>query len=157
MKKTVCLLLALLLCLPLAACAGHIEDTNGDDPTPVTLTDADIVKFSTSSIASSFVSNTVNGKTTTRVGKLSGVTQLAELHSDGREVLTYTASRSEGNLRLCLVRDGKIVSELPVDGEAHTVPLPDTGKYQLRAAGESAKFNIVYEKQDWPADWDVND
>ncbi|MCQ2430330.1 MAG: hypothetical protein MJ192_08370 [Clostridia bacterium] len=146
MKKTLSLLLAcLLLCLPLSSCLSHIEDTNGaDDTSLVTLTDADIVKKTTSSITSSMIKKRVNGSCTVKVGKLSGVTDIETLTSDGDDVLTWTATLSSGNLRLCLVRDGEIVAELETDGNEHSLKLEEKGKYLLRAAGESAGFVIDF-------------
>lgn len=139
------LLAALLLCLCFVSCMSHIEDTNGaDDPRPVTLTDADIVKRSTSSITSTLVKTRVNDKSTVKVGKLSGVTDIETLRSDGDDVLTWNASLTSGNLRLCLVKDGKIVSELAADGNEHSVLLTEAGKYLIRAAGESAAFHLNF-------------
>lgn len=144
-KSASLLLAALLLCLCFASCMSHIEDTNGaDDPRPVTLTDADIVKKSTSSITSTLVKSRVNGTCTVKVGKLSGVTDIETLRSDGDDVLTWNASLTSGNLRLCLVKDGKIVSELAVDGNEHSVLLTETGKYLIRAAGESSSFHLNF-------------
>ena len=149
-------LVCLILCLTLASC-GQIEDTNGpDDITPVTITDEDIVKKSTSAVTSSQLITNSNGKKTVKVGKFSGVTELDSLRSDGKKVLVFTVKLTSGNLRLCLVRDGKIVAELPIDGSEHTVALPDDDRYSLRAAGESAKYTITYQTEDWPEDWDVN-
>lgn len=161
-KKNVTLLLALCLCialpLALASCMKHIEDTNGaDDHSLTTLTDADLVKGAASSITTSMVQSTINGKTTVKVGKLSGVTQLDKFKPFSDKVLVYTATVTSGNLRLVLVREGQIVAELPADGGEHIVPLlQEAGSVLLRAAGESAAFKLTYEVKDWPSDWDVN-
>lgn len=140
------LLLSLLLTLTLSSCSSHIEDTNGDDISLVTLTDEDIIDGHSSCIRNVFTSTTNSDGTHVKCKKLSGVTTLTGIGS-GKN-LTYTASSTAGNIRICVVSaSGSIYADLVLDGASHTLNLPEVSgspAYKLRVAGESAAFTIDY-------------
>lgn len=148
MKNGACHLLPvlLLLALLLTACSVHIEDTNGDDPSPVTLTDEDITDPHATCYKTGYLSNTSSGRTRITCKKLSGVTSVTGIA--GGANLTYTASSSAGNIRICVVSaSGSIYADLVLDGLSHTLTLPEASgspAYTLKVAGESAAFSLDY-------------
>lgn len=136
----------LLFALLLTACSVHIEDTNGDDPSPVTLTDEDITDPHATCYKTGYLSTTNSERTRITCKKLSGVTSVTGI--TGGTNLTYTASSTAGNIRICVVSaSGSIYADLVLDGLAHTLTLPEASgspAYTLKVAGESAAFTIDY-------------
>ena len=139
------LLLCALLVLPsLVSCVGQIEDTNGEDTTLCTLTDADITKKKPSHNAVGMVRSTLDGTQTLRVSQLSGVYEFDAYLATG-EALSITLSTTlyEGNLRAVLLMDGVYLQDIPL-GEAQRVTVKDaTGRFQVRLAAESAKLDAT--------------
>lgn len=144
--SAVILAMILLLTLTLSSCSFHIEDTNGDDISPVALTDEDIIDGH-SCVRNVFTSTTNSDGTHVKCKKLSGVTSLTGIGSG--KTLTYTAATTAGNIRICVVSaSGSIYADLILDGVPHTLTLPEASglpAYTLRVAGESAAFTMDYE------------
>lgn len=143
--SAVILAMILLLALTLSSCSFHIEDTNGDDISPVTLTDEDIID-GRSCVRNVFTSTTNSDGTHVKCKKLSGVTSLTGIGSG--KTLTYTAATTAGNIRICVVSaSGSIYADLILDGVPHTLTLPEASglpAYTLKVAGESAAFTMDY-------------
>lgn len=147
------LALILLIALALTGCEAHIADTNGpDDITPVTLTDEDII-FKFSSVCLTYSQLNIENKTKVRCRKMSGIQIINRITDETKsEMLTYTASVSNGNLRICLVdlENDRISADLTLDGATHTLMLSDlefsssSSVWNLVAAGESASFTLDY-------------
>lgn len=149
MKNRSCHLLPvlLLLALFLTACSVHIEDTNGDDTSLVSLTDEDIIDPHATCYKTGYLSSTSSEGTRVTCKKLSGVTSVTGIAGGAK--LTYTASSTAGNIRICIVTaNGSIYADLELDGQSHIMVLPEVSgspAYTLKVAGESASFTLEYE------------
>ena len=148
MKKILFLTVALLLiaiCITCVGCVSQIEDTNGESDTSLcSITDQDIVKGN-SAVSVGSVSNKRNDRGTLSVNKFSGVQTVDTINvRDVAESVTCTATVESGNFRVVIVRDGKIYADMKTDGAPNTITLTEPGKYDLKIAGESAKFEMEY-------------
>ena len=134
----------LISLLALSSCSiGHVEDTNGEDTEPVTITDGDITDGS-SHVATLSSKGQANGTYYYNVRKLSGVFSLNKHSaSDGSLTVNMSATLLSGNARIAIVKDGKIVADIPF-GENQTVTLEGSGLYEIKIAAESAQLSIEY-------------
>lgn len=149
MKRILCIAasvtLLICLCISSVGCVSQIEDTNGEGDTSLnTITDEDIVKgMNTVSVGSS--SNKRNDRGTLSVKTFSGVKIVDSINvRDVAETVTCTVNIKQGNLRVVIVRNGKIYADLRTDGMQDSVTLTESGKYELKIAGESAGFDLEY-------------
>ncbi len=150
MKKLLCLLLCILLLTGITACGQKYEDTNGEDDYSLqTITDDDIINLSTGS----------SGMTYTEEGKNLPVSS-AQYHSknfNGVESIyhNYYIGQSDvniyighltvekGNLRICIVVDGEIIFDIPLDSFNDTYTFENLeGDMLINVAGESAAFDF---------------
>ena len=143
-KAVLICVIAAMLVSALASCASgkmHIEDTNGaDDVSLCTLTEEDILGRP-SYISYMSIENSVNDSYRLTVDKLSGVSEAKKITVGADAVtLTYTVEVSEGNLRVCIVKDGAVVADLAVNGGEQQLTLSEKGTYRVIVAGESAKL-----------------
>ena len=145
MKRIVTLVILASCALLLVSCgAGHIEDTNGDDISLCSLTDEEIFGKTTSSVAAGTVSTQVNNKYTFKASRLSGVYEYISFTKDrGAFTIKADTSVEEGNLRIVVLCDGKYVADIAVkESESLRIENKLGGKYEIRFAAESAKFNF---------------
>lgn len=143
-KPVLLFIIAVILASALASCESgkmHIEDTNGaDDVSLCTLTEEDILGRP-SYISYMSIENSVNDSYRLTVDKLSGVSEAKKITVGADAVtLTYTVEVSEGNLRVCIVKDGAVVADLAVNGGEQQLTLSEKGTYRVIVAGESAKI-----------------
>ena len=139
-----CLVLSIFL---LSACfVGQIEDTNGADDTSLCkLTNRDLTakRYHYTSVGR-VISDTESGVVYRVSTSFSGVDAVYGFSlSDGESMtLAVSSELTGGNFRLFLWSDGRIVEDIPV-GIGKTVTVSAAGKYEVRAAGESAVFRIT--------------
>lgn len=150
MKKIFMIALCCLLILGIYGCGDKYEDSNGEDVyTLQTITDDDIINLTTGS----------SGMTYKEEGKDLPVSS-AEYHSknfNGVENIyhNYYIGKSDvniyighltvekGNLRICIVVDGEIVSDIPLDSFNDTYTFENLeGDMFINVAGESAEFDF---------------
>ena len=147
MKKLLIFILTAFVLFSLTGCS-HIEDTNGmDDPSPVTLTDADFLKGHNSGITSMSVSKTVNEMTSLSVKKFSGITIMEKkIRASGEDIEIKTdTALAEGNLRICVVRNNEeIVAEIDINGNSELCIENANGVYTIVTGGENANFAFTY-------------
>lgn len=144
MKKILVIIISVVCLFSLASCVSHIEDTNGDDTSLCTLTDSDIIN-GVSSLSQGSVSNKRNDRGSIKVEKFSGVQTIDSINvRDVAENVICTVTVKSGNLRVVIVRNGAIFADLKTDGTEDTVTLTESGKYELKVAGESACFEMKY-------------
>lgn len=143
--KLISLAAALILCMGLISC-NQIEDTNGpDDYSLETIGDSDLTSGKGSSSSVSTVKTTVNGKTTLKIGKFSGVKEIDTFRGRGDTLeISIKVTVTEGNFRAVLVKDKEICAEIPLNEDYDLVIENADGKYSLVIAGESAKIEMVY-------------
>lgn len=79
------------------------------------------------------------------VEKFSGVRTVDSINvRNTAETLTCTVNVNSGNFRAVIVKDGEIFADLTIDGTKNSVKLTESGKYELKIAGESACFEMQY-------------
>ena len=145
-EKTAAVLLLLILFV-FSGCSPYrwseIKDTNGEDRTLQTITDADFIKLN-SSLSFISVSNYQNGKTILTIDKFSGVKTL-ETFSGGEYELTLTLKSDKGNIKLALCSGGAVIKEFEV-GETEQVCSFDcsSGRVYFKLAGEEANVDLEY-------------
>ncbi len=153
MKRFIPLLLisAVLLCscgLPLR----HIADTNGEEDSSLcTLTEEALCAEHTTRLTYKTVRLRSGNKQSYKAGKFSGVETLFTFTYDADHPLTLTlqTERTEGNLRLFWWHDGEIVKDIPTNAFYSEIEsFPENGRYELRAAGESAAFSVEMTESD---------
>lgn len=144
MRKLLIIFLFLVIGIMLVACS-HREDTNGESDTSLTtLTEADIVNGA-SSLSSGRTESKRNDRGEIKINKFSEVQVIDSINvRDASEMLTYKITHESGNLRVVLVKDGEVYSDLVIDGNDNSITLTESGKYDLKIAGESAKFEMEY-------------
>lgn len=146
MKRICAMIMTLLLCLGLIAC-GQIADENGDQDTSLaTLTREELVASNPTSVEAGSVKSSTDGRMTWKVKKFSGVKVLGSIEvQEGAQSLVISADSSleKGNLYTFVCRDGEIIGAVATGtGAKLTIKNPKAGKYELRAAGESAAFEL---------------
>ena len=145
MKVISAALLCVMLSLTLCSCASHIEDTNGEgDYSLCTLTDEDIIDGTTTLLQGS-ASNKRNDRGEMSAEKFTGVETVDSINvRDAAEKVTFTAAVESGNFRAVIIKDGEIYADLKIDGTKDSITLTESGKYELKIAGESACFKLEY-------------
>ena len=137
----------------------HIEDTNGPDSYKLTtITDADIISMDMGALTPCTVRDALIGDGINfSSDKFTGVYEVLYtnyvLPSDFY-VSINTLHVTEGNLRMVVVNDGKIVAEITPNSEdlIQEIHLENlTGYVSLRIAGESASYSF----QMSPLDYDM--
>lgn len=135
----------------------HIEDTNGADNYKLTtITDGDIISMEMGALSPGSVRNALIGDALNfKAEKFTGVHEVMYnnyvLPSDVVFEI-YTLSVTEGNLRMVVVHDGKIVAEIQPNSEEliQEVRLENvTGYVSLRIAGESAAYSFQMSPLDY--------
>lgn len=127
----------------------HIEDSNGpDDYSLVELTDRNIIRQDTGAVGGPNVREDLIGDTTTYYAKK--FTGVAEIYGENLFAtrLTITVNHAqvtEGNFRIVLLVDDKIVHDFALNELTQSYVLEDVNGYvSLRIAGESAAFSLDY-------------
>lgn len=148
MKRYLIVALTLILCVGFVACS-HIEDTNGETETGLaTLTNTELTAKAPSYTTTVSVRSEVNGQSTLKVKKFSGMNVLDSVRvKEGTNSVTFTASTElmSGNFYVFVYKDGKILGDLSLcQGATLKLESPEAGEYQLRIAGESAEFLVTY-------------
>ena len=144
LKKSLLVSLIVVLAVLLASCGfGQIEDTNGDSPELCELTDDDIFNDNPKSVQFGSVYSSIGGKYSLKVNKFSGVESVAKFSANGTKlVINSDSTLQSGNFRIVLMHDGEYLSDIPTGEKSVTIDSPE-GDYEIRVAGESAKFDIV--------------
>ena len=128
----------------------HIEDTNGpDNMKPVTITDADIISMEMGSLNPGSVQNALIGSGVEfSSNRFTGVYEILYtnyiLPSDF-DLTINTLRVSEGNFRMVVVNDDRIVAEITPNSEEliSNVRLENIKGYvSLRIVGESAAYSF---------------
>ena len=148
MKKLAILIISLILASVCLCACVYIPDENGDeDYSLCKLTENDIISSTDFQAMYSQKQGVQNGTTVYTAKKLSGVYTVDKVYSNNAGALTIysTVTLTEGNVRICLVQDGKIVCDIPVGENMETKIENPSGNYQLRVAGESASLELEYE------------
>ena len=147
-KKIAILLISLVLASVCLCACVYIPDENGDeDYSLCKLTENDIINSTDYQYTSINSKREANGTYVYSIQSLSGVYTLKKVEGS-YGVLTFNATITlhSGNLRACLVKDGEIVREIPINEFAQiNVSNPD-GKYAIKLAGESASFDVEINK-----------
>ena len=147
MKKLAILIISLILASVCLCACVYIPDENGDeDYSLCKLTENDIINSTDFQAMYSQKQGVQNGTTVYTAKKLSGVYTVGKVYSNNEDVLIIdsTVTLTEGNVRICLVQDGKIVCDIPVGENMETRIENPSGNYQLRVAGESASLEMEY-------------
>ncbi len=148
-KKIFALVICAIMVLSLASCTfGHIEDTNGEDNyTLGTITDERLLSGATSYVQAVAVKSEVNGVITYKAEKFSGVYTLKKIpYAVGTQMIIKTDITVEsGNFRVVLIQNGEIIKDIPFGENQVTVIEEPRRDYEIRIAGESAKFDLRLE------------
>lgn len=148
-KKILMLVLCLVMVLSLASCTiGHIKDTNGEnDFSLTTIDDERIAKGVSSYVQSMAVKSENDGVVNYHASKFSGVYVLKKIpYAFGERLIINTSiTVDSGNFRAVLIQDGEIIKDLPFGENQVTIIEKPTRNYEIRVAGESAKFNLRLE------------
>ena len=128
----------------------HIEDTNGpDDYTLTTITDENIIKQDMGALNVSKSTGLLNDGVTFKSDKFTGVYRVFQTNfffdSDFlMDVAGFWVN--SGNLRMCIVNDGKIIATVE-PGMYATFEMSDlNGSFELVIAGESADFEFTLDR-----------
>lgn len=145
MKKIWLLLFAAVLVL--CSCetyTSHIDDLNGEnDFSLCKLNERQLLTDKPHVLKQNAVLSQNGGNVSFSVKKMSGVEVLYSLTAKSGDVCTVTADTSciSGNLRLFWWHDGNIIKDIPVnEPQSFKMTFKESGKYELRAAAESANF-----------------
>ena len=119
MNKKIAIIAACLLLLSVCLCSCvHIADTNGEEDYSLgKLTEEDIVDNADNFQAmSSNKQGMQGGATRYTTKKLSGVYTIGNVYSNNASSLIIKSSVTleSGNVRICLVQDGKIIADIPL-------------------------------------------
>lgn len=135
----------------------HVEDTNGaDNYKPVTFTDSDIIDMKTGALNPCTVRDALIGNGVEfSSDKFTGVYEI--LYADyilpsDFELEIQTLNVTEGNFRMVVVHEDKIVAEIQPNSEEliTTVRLENiTGYVSLRIVGESAAYTFQMNPLDY--------
>ena len=150
MKKVLCLMLAMSFVFFAVGCGTEYEDTNGSEDYRLTqITDENITKLELgasnySQKPASDESDNLSKMTEFKSDNFNGVAEIYRTCLVGKSDLTIDVSNlqvSSGNYALCVVQDGKIIHQFPVNEMMQTYELRDTnGQISIIMAGESADF-----------------
>jgi len=156
----VCLI---VFALSTTAC-GHIEDTNGDDPSLVTITREKLASNSTSHTASGVTSRSNRSKTTSvgsmeeidvdflnmKGGKTSGIQNimLTMLAAGEKVTIDCSSSVASGNLAIVLLSpENEILYDFAVGEEdSCEITASENGAYVVRIGAESFSGEINLER-----------
>lgn len=149
MKKTLLFLLALCLCLSLAACGTEYEDTNGpEDFTLQTITDDNIINLDIGASSLSYTETSLGGISSSEYSSknFNGVERLYltnYLLPSDVEVYIGHMNVTQGNFRLAVINNDEIIFDIPLDSFGETFRFEDlTGPFSIHLAGESAAFEF---------------
>ncbi len=132
----------------------HIEDTNGpDDYSLTTITDENIIKMDIGALGNKRSEGFLSGDLVEFSSKkFTGVVEIMHNNYIGKsdvyfELLNYNIT--EGNFKIVVVHDDKIVAELEPDlfVDFHLENI--SGTVSLRIAGESAAYSFGISSQDY--------
>lgn len=152
MKKMIKMVLVSSLLLCLVGCGEKYEDTNGSDNYNLqTIRDSEIIELSVGASGLSYTESEVAGITSKEYSakNFNGVDRIYHtnfiLPSDIRIEVGYVSVK-EGNFRVCIINDEKIIDEIPVDAFAQSFYYENlSGDFSIHIAGESAKFEMNIE------------
>ena len=152
MKKLMKMILVSSLMFCLVGCGEQYEDTNGADNYNLqTIRDSDIVELSVGASGLSYEESEFAGITSKEYSakNFNGVERIYQtnfiLPSDIRIEVGYVSVK-EGNFKVCVINDGEIIDEIPVDAFAETFYYENlSGDFSIHIAGESAKFEMNIE------------
>ncbi len=154
MKRLLCMILCILLLTGITSCGKTYEDTNGEnDFTLQSITDEDIINLATGSSGLSYKETNLGSLHSSEYYSKNhnGVDRI--YHTDfiaKSDVSVYIGHMSveSGNFRLCIVNDGEIIFDIPLDSFNETFYFEDLrGEFGVHVAGESAKFEFYIEVQ----------
>jgi len=131
-KKLGLLLMAVMLCLSLAAC-GPFEGFDDD---------AAIIKASGASTVGSFTLNSLTVYTL-NAKKFNGVIKVKNITVTENPTFNITLSITEGRFKVVLVKDNTVyfITDKNADGTVETELA--AGTYSFRIVGEDAKINFT--------------
>lgn len=146
MKKIITLIMiGITICFTSCSSCKHIEDTNGDDDYSLCqITNENIIN-GMNSISMSSVKTSKNNSHTLRINKFSGVNSIYK-ETIKNTIVTINAkvTLNSGNLRVVVVGNKEILFDFVINGSS-TYTLPsNVSSYQIKIAGETAKFKIEY-------------
>ncbi|MBO5338229.1 MAG: hypothetical protein J6A96_00860 [Clostridia bacterium] len=148
-KKILVLILCLVMVLSLASCTvGHIKDTNGDtDFSLGTIDDERMLNGVSSYVQNMAIKSEKDGIITYKANKFSGVYVLKKIpYAVGKQMTIKTSITVEsGNFRAVLIQNGEIIKDLPLGENQVTIIDEPRRDYEIRIAGESAKFDLTLE------------
>ena len=148
-RKILCLIFCLAMVLSLASCTvGHIKDTNGENDLSLgTIDDERLLKGVSSYVQNMAVKSEKDGIITYKANKFSGVYVLKKIpYAVGKQMTIKTdIIVEEGNFRAVLIQNGEIIKDLPLGESQITIIDEPRRDYEIRIAGESAKFNLQLE------------
>ncbi|MDW7655954.1 MAG: hypothetical protein SCM11_02140 [Bacillota bacterium] len=167
MRKTGYFLGVLVLALVLLTGCGHIEDTNGDDPSLVTISRENMVDKSMSWTASGVSTVTKRYHITCNTfyedidvdyleksnGKISGIANIMATELKEGQTLTIACETGvkSGNIAVILLSpDGEILYDFEIDAYEEVTVIADqtgTGIYMIRIGTESFTGAIILARE----------
>lgn len=144
MKKILMSVFVLIACFTLTSCS-QIEDNNGKDNYRVeTITDQDITSNSEKCLEVFSVSVDKDGILKVSAKKFSGVKTIdRNIYNNTNVEYTVNIKVDSGNFRLVLVLENTIINEFPINETSKFAINNANGKYLIRIAGESAKYEVT--------------
>ena len=146
--KKVFIFLLILLAFSFTSCVKHMPDTNGpNDISLSTITLDEILNGHTTTVKSGALKVQHGRKCSIKVKKFSGVEVLDtfNLNNSGFH-FAINAELYEGNFKLLLCTKDKVLREIMINEGTQKFKLPPTtATIYLKAAGESAHYNLTYE------------
>lgn len=154
LMKKVFIILLILLSFSFTSCVKHTPDTNGPhDLSLSTITIEDILNGNGETMKTGAVKVQKGRKCSIKVKKFSGIETLAAFSLNNSAFhFSINAEVYEGNFKLLLCTKDKVLREILVNEGTQSFKLPPTtATIFLKAAGESAFYNLTYEyKIDMP-------
>ena len=152
MKKLIKMILVSSALCSLVGCGDKYEDTNGPDNYNLqTIRDSDIIELSIGASGLSYTESEIAGITSKEYSSknFNGVERIYQtnfiLPSDIRVEVGYVSVK-EGNFSVCIINEGEIIDEIPLDAFAKTFYYENLkGDFSIHIAGESAKFEMNIE------------
>lgn len=146
MKKVIIFLMIIFTsCFISCSSCKHIDDTNGDDDYSLCqISDENIIN-GMNSISAGSIKTSKNNSHTLRINKFSGVNSIyKEIIKNSTVTINAKVTLDSGNLRVVVVGNKEILFDFVINGSS-TYTLPsNVGSYQIKIAGETAKFKIEY-------------